>query len=130
MNRIDWSLVNTALDSVGMTNLSEECLFELSGGQQQRAILARALVASPELLLLDEPTTGIDQRLRPALAEELRRRADAGSTVVVVSHDPDDFHHVSDRILVAAEGKLRQITHEEFHTHLDLGGSEAKGPAL
>jgi zinc transport system ATP-binding protein len=129
MNRIDWSLVNTALESVGMNDLSAECLFELSGGQQQRAILARAMVANPKLLLLDEPTTGIDQRLRPALAEELRRRTDAGATVVVVSHDPDDFHHVSDRILVADEGKLRQITHEEFHTHLELGGREANGPA-
>jgi len=123
MNRKDWNLVNGALESVGMYDLSAECLFELSGGQQQRAILARALVGAPELLLLDEPTTGIDQRLRPALAEELRRRADVGATVVVVSHDPDDFHRVSDRILVADEGELRQITHEEFHTHLDLGGS-------
>ncbi len=116
----DRDKVAVALASVGLDHLSAECLFELSGGQQQRAILARALVGDPEVLLLDEPTTGIDQRLRPALAAELRRRADAGTTVVAVSHDPDDFHDVCDRILVISEGRLKQITHEEFHTHLEL----------
>ena len=124
MGRLDWRKVNTAIDSVGLGDLSAECLFELSGGQQQRAILARALVAEPVLLLLDEPTTGIDRGLRPALAAELRRRADAGSTVVAVSHDPDDFHEVSDRILVIQDGRMTQITHEEFHTHFEPG---AKG---
>jgi zinc transport system ATP-binding protein len=119
LSRKDWVRVTKAIDSVGLGDLSAECLFELSGGQQQRAILARALVADPELLLLDEPTTGIDRQLRPAIAEELRRRADQGGTVVTVSHDPDDFHQVSDRILVIEDGRLRQITHEEFHTHLE-----------
>ena len=120
MDRKDWTKVNEAIDAVGLGNLSAECLFELSGGQQQRAVLARALVADPTLLLLDEPTTGIDQRLRPALADELRRRADAGATVVAVSHDPDDFHKVSDRILIIVDGRIEQITHEEFHTHLEM----------
>ncbi len=120
MNRSDRSKVHAAVEAVGLGNLSAECLFELSGGQQQRAILARALVGEPELLLLDEPTTGIDQGFRPTLAEEFRRRADRGVTVVAVSHDPDDFHKVCDRILVIVEGRLRQITHEEFHTHLEM----------
>jgi zinc transport system ATP-binding protein len=124
-DRRDWQKVNAAIGSVGLGDLSMECLFELSGGQQQRAILARALVAGPEILLLDEPTTGIDQRSRPALAAELRRRVDAGATVVTVSHDPDDFHEVSDRILVLDEGKLVQITHAEFHTHWDPKGGRS-----
>ncbi len=119
-SRSDRSKVEAAVDVVGLGDLSAECLFELSGGQQQRAILARALVAEPELLLLDEPTTGIDQGFRPALAEEFRRRADGGVTIVAVSHDPDDFHKVCDRILVIVEGRLRQISHEEFHTHLEM----------
>ena len=110
----------TALAAVGMEDFARECLFELSGGQQQRAILARALVADPPLLLLDEPTTGIDQRLRPRLADELRRRADAGATVLAVSHDPDDFHAVLDRILVISEGRIRQMTHEQFHAHFEV----------
>ena len=109
-----------ALDAVGMRELATECLFELSGGQQQRAILARALAADPPLLLLDEPTTGIDQGLRPRLAAELRARADAGATVVAVSHDPDDFHAVLDRILVIADGTIRELTHEQFHAHFEV----------
>jgi ABC-type Mn2+/Zn2+ transport system ATPase subunit len=109
-----------ALDAVGMQNLATECLFELSAGQQQRAILARALVADPPLLLLDEPTTGIDQSLRPRLAAELRARADAGATVIAVSHDPDDFHAVLDRILVITEGVIRPLTHEQFHAHFEV----------
>ena len=112
--------IQAALAAVGMENLARECLFELSGGQQQRAILARALVADPPLLLLDEPTTGIDQSLRPRLAAELRARADAGATVLAVSHDPDDFHAVLDRIIVIADGHIRQMTHEQFHAHFEV----------
>ena len=110
----------TALAAVGMEDLATECLFELSGGQQQRAILARALVGDPSLLLLDEPTTGIDQSLRPRLVAELRARTDAGATVLAVSHDPDDFHSVLDRILVISEGRIRQLTHEQFHAHFEV----------
>ena len=113
----DRAAVAAAVDAVGLADLGDECLFELSGGQQQRAILARALVGRPDLILLDEPTTGIDQALRPAIAAELRARADAGATVVAVSHDPDDFHQVCDRILVVGGGALRPITHAEFHDH-------------
>jgi zinc transport system ATP-binding protein len=120
LDRRDWGRVNAALDSVGLGDLSEECLFELSGGQQQRAVLARALVADPPLLLLDEPTTGIDQRLRPAFVRELERRARAGATIVVVSHDPDDFHEVVERILVIDDGRIRSLSHAEFHAHLSV----------
>lgn len=124
MNRKDWTQVSSALEAVGLGDLSAECLFELSGGQQQRAILARALVGEPNLLLLDEPTTGIDQRLRSTLVRELRRRADAGATVVAVSHDPDEFHEVCERILLLVEGRLELTTHDEFHHRFH--GHEAK----
>ncbi|HEX9124512.1 MAG TPA: metal ABC transporter ATP-binding protein [Actinomycetota bacterium] len=115
MGRSDWRRVNAAIDAVGLGDLSAECLFELSGGQQQRAILARALVGDPELLLLDEPTTGIDPAARPGVVREFHRRAEAGATVVAVSHDPDEFHEVCERILVLEEGRLEPITHDEFH---------------
>ena len=120
LDAADRARVAEAIDAVGLGDLRAECLFELSGGQQQRAILARAFVGRPELLLLDEPTTGIDQALRPAIASELRRRADGGATVVAVSHDPDDFHEVCDRILVLGGGGIRQVTHEEYHDHVEL----------
>jgi ABC-type Mn2+/Zn2+ transport system ATPase subunit len=108
--------VGAALEAVGMTELGAECVFELSGGQQQRAVIARALVGDRPVLILDEPTTGIDQAFRPRLVQELRRRADAGAAVVVVSHDPDDFHDVCDRILFMEDGRVRDVGHDEFHT--------------
>ena len=112
--------VSRALAAVGMQDLATECLFELSGGQQQRATLARALASDPPLLLLDEPTTGIDQSLRPRLAAELRARADAGATVLAVSHDPDDFHDVLDRILVITDGTILEMSHDQFHAHFEV----------
>lgn len=125
MGRDDRTMVTAAIDAVGLGDLSAECLFELSGGQQQRAILARALVGEPSLLLLDEPTTGIDRRLRPVLVRELRRRADLGACVVAVSHDPDEFLEAGKRILVIRDGRVRQITHEEFHHQFHDHGSDA-----
>jgi len=115
MRRSDWARVNRGLEGMGMAELASECLFELSGGQQQRAVLARALVGDPELILLDEPTTGIDQRFRPVVVDELKGRAEGGATVVVVTHDPEDFHHVVDRIVLLDEGSLRELAHDEFH---------------
>lgn len=107
--------VGAALESVGLSELARECVFELSGGQQQRAVIARALVAKPTVLILDEPTTGIDRAFRPRLVAELRRRADGGAAVMVVSHDPDDFHEVVDRILFMEDGTVRDVSHQEFH---------------
>jgi ABC-type Mn2+/Zn2+ transport system ATPase subunit len=109
------SEVESALASVGMTDLARECVFELSGGQQQRAVIARALVGDRPLLMMDEPTTGIDRAFRPRLVDELRRRADEGTTVVVVSHDPDDFHDQVDRILFMEDGTVRDVPHGEYH---------------
>jgi zinc transport system ATP-binding protein len=107
--------VDGALSAVGLADLAGECVFELSGGQQQRAVIARALVGEPPVLILDEPTTGIDREFRPRLVRDLRRRADRGAAVVVVSHDPDDFHDVCDRILFMEDGRARDVSHEEFH---------------
>lgn len=113
--RAEHEQVEGALGAVGMTDLAGECVFELSGGQQQRAMIARALVGEPPVLILDEPTTGIDRQFRPRLVLELRRRADRGTAVVVVSHDPDDFHDVCDRILFMEDGRARDVSHEDFH---------------
>ena len=107
--------VSAALESVGLGELANECVFELSGGQQQRAVIARALVGDKPVLILDEPTTGIDPAFRPRLVQDLRERSDAGAAVIVVSHDPDDFHDVCDRILFMEDGRVRDVAHEEFH---------------
>jgi zinc transport system ATP-binding protein len=112
---VDRGQVDGALEAVGMADLARECVFELSGGQQQRTVIARALVGDPPVLVLDEPTTGIDRAFRPRLIEELRRRADGGAAVIVVSHDPEDFHDVVDRILFMEDGRVRDESHTEFH---------------
>jgi ABC-type Mn2+/Zn2+ transport system ATPase subunit len=109
------TLVASALDAVGMADLGPECVFELSGGQQQRAVIARALVGDRPVLILDEPTTGIDRVFRPRVVDELRRRADSGAAVVAVTHDPEDFHQVVDRILFMEDGRVRDVSHDEFH---------------
>jgi zinc transport system ATP-binding protein len=113
--RAERTAVTSALDAVGLSDLAEECVFELSGGQQQRAVIARALVGDRPVLILDEPTTGIDREFRPHLVGELRRRADGGTAVMVVSHDPDDFHQVVDRILFMEDGRARDVSHDEYH---------------
>jgi ABC-type multidrug transport system ATPase subunit len=67
------------------------------------------------VLILDEPTTGIDPAFRPRMVADLRARAEAGAAVLVVSHDPDDFHDVCDRILFMEDGRLRDVSHDDFH---------------
>lgn len=76
-----------ALDRVGMTELKNRPIARLSGGQRQRVFIARALVSNPELLLLDEPTTGVDLATSGSLYSLLKELKDEGTTVVLVSHD-------------------------------------------
>jgi zinc transport system ATP-binding protein len=116
----DGAAIGEALRHVGLGQLARECLFELSGGQQQRAALARALVGDPPVLLLDEPTTGIDREFRPTLIAELRRRAAEGATVVAVSHDPEDFHPDPEHILTVEDWTLRRLTHAELHREREV----------
>jgi iron(III) transport system ATP-binding protein len=97
------------LELVHLGGLAERRTHELSGGQQQRVALARALVMEPEVLLLDEPLSNLDARLREELRFELKdlqRRL--GVTVVFVTHDQSEALAMSDRVFVLHEGRLRQ----------------------
>ncbi|MBE3559879.1 MAG: ABC transporter ATP-binding protein [Ktedonobacteraceae bacterium] len=81
----------------------------LSGGQQQRVALARALVLEPHLLLLDEPLSNLDTRLREQVREEIREiQLRVGITTIFVTHDQDEALSISDRVAVMAEGRLEQ----------------------
>lgn len=81
----------------------------LSGGQQQRVALARALVIRPELLLLDEPLSALDRKVRQEVREELKRiQAETGVTTVMVTHDQEEALFLADRVLVLESGSLRQ----------------------
>jgi len=83
---------------------------ELSGGQQQRVALARALVVEPRLLLLDEPLSNLDARLRASLRHELRRfQKWLGTTTIYVTHDQEEALVISDRIAIMNNGQLIQV---------------------
>ncbi len=83
---------------------------ELSGGQQQRVAIARALVKMPRILLLDEPLSNLDARLRLQTREEIRRiQKETGITTVFVTHDQEEAMSISDRIVVMKDGVVQQI---------------------
>ncbi len=102
--------VRDILDLVQLTRFIDRRPSELSGGQQQRVALARALVFKPEVLLLDEPMSALDKKLRVDLQEELRRiHHSLGTTFINVTHDQEEAMHMSDRIAVMNHGRIEQF---------------------
>ena len=87
VSRQDREAVQRAMARVGITDLADEPIGRLSGGQRQRMFVARALANEPELLLLDEPTTGVDVATTESFYELLQRLQHEGMTILVVSHD-------------------------------------------
>ncbi|WP_419758701.1 ABC transporter ATP-binding protein [Acidisoma sp.] len=101
--------VQEVLRLVRMTGFGQRRPSMLSGGQQQRVALARALVIEPELLLLDEPLSALDRRVRQEVREELKRiQAETGVTTVMVTHDQEEALFLADRVLVLEAGVVRQ----------------------
>jgi len=83
---------------------------QLSGGQQQRVAIARALIKQPRLLLLDEPLSNLDARLRLEMREEIRRiQQETGVTTIFVTHDQEEAMSISDKIVLMKSGKLQQL---------------------
>ncbi|MET0811792.1 MAG: ABC transporter ATP-binding protein [Microbacterium sp.] len=106
-----------ALELVGLDHLADRFPHQLSGGQQQRVALARALVTEPRVLLLDEPLSALDAKVRVQLRDEIRRiQLRLGITTVFVTHDQEEALAVSDRIAVMNAGRIEQIgTPEELY---------------
>jgi ABC-type sugar transport system ATPase subunit len=95
------------LDAVSADpNAAERRITTLSGGNQQKAVLARWLSVSPRVLLLSEPTAGVDVGARAVIYEELRRRADEGLAILVASSDVEDLLAVCDRVVVLRDGTV------------------------
>jgi len=104
------STVNRMLSLVKMDQLADRRPNQLSGGQQQRVALARALAPSPKVLLLDEPLSALDLKLRQAMREELKQlQRETGITFVFVTHDQQEALAMSDRIAVMSDGLVQQI---------------------
>ncbi len=110
----DRARVATALAAVGGATWGSRLLSELSGGQRQRVLIARALVAEPDLLLLDEPTTGIDAVSEDAIYREVDRCRASGLGVLMVSHDLAALVRVASRALLISGGRLVDIPATEL----------------
>jgi ABC-type Fe3+/spermidine/putrescine transport system ATPase subunit len=103
--RVDEALASTRMAGYGARHIDE-----LSGGEQQRVALARALVIRPRCLLLDEPLSNLDAKLRQSMREEIRRLCkSAGLTTIYVTHDQKEALAIADRIAVMQKGRILQI---------------------
>jgi putative spermidine/putrescine transport system ATP-binding protein len=102
--------VDEMLEMIKLPHLRDRYPYQLSGGQQQRVSLARALAPSPQILLLDEPLSALDARIRVSLREEIRAlQIKLGITTIFVTHDQEEALSMSDRIVVMNEGRVDQV---------------------
>ena len=102
--------VEQMLTLIGLAGYGKRFPFELSGGQQQRVALARALAPSPRMLLLDEPLSALDAKIRVSLREQIREiQRELGITTVFVTHDQEEALSISDRIVVMNAGSVEQF---------------------
>jgi putative spermidine/putrescine transport system ATP-binding protein len=98
------------LDLVGLAAFANRYAIQLSGGQQQRVALARALAIQPKVLLLDEPLSALDAKVRSRLRDEIRRvQLEVGITTLFVTHDQEEALAISDRVGVMNKGRLEQL---------------------
>jgi spermidine/putrescine transport system ATP-binding protein len=103
-------MVDESLDMVGLGGFGGRAAHALSGGQRQRVALARALILHPKVLLLDEPLSALDKKLREQMQNELRRlQRHVGITFILVTHDQEEALIMSDRIAVMFEGEIAQL---------------------
>ncbi|MEF2072499.1 ABC transporter ATP-binding protein [Consotaella aegiceratis] len=111
--------VEEMLVLIGLPHLGGRYPYQLSGGQQQRVALARALAPSPRVLLLDEPLSALDAKIRVSLREEIRAlQRELGITTIFVTHDQEEALSMSDRIVVMSDGRAEQVgTPFEIYNH-------------
>ena len=104
-------LVGEALEMVSLAGFQDRDAHTLSGGQKQRVALARALILRPKVLLLDEPLSALDKKLREQMQSELRNLQRAvGITFVLVTHDQEEALTMSDRIAIMFDGRIEQVS--------------------
>ncbi|ALN74476.1 ABC transporter ATP-binding protein [Aureimonas sp. AU20] len=102
--------VDEMLGLIKLQHLKDRYPYQLSGGQQQRVALARAIAPKPRVLLLDEPLSALDAKIRVSLREEIRElQRELGITTIFVTHDQEEALSMSDRIVVMSEGRMEQV---------------------
>jgi putative spermidine/putrescine transport system ATP-binding protein len=102
--------VKEMLELIKLPHLADRYPYQLSGGQQQRVALARAIANKPQVLLLDEPLSALDAKIRVSLREEIRSLQKAlGITTIFVTHDQEEALSMSDRVVVMSEGRMEQV---------------------
>jgi len=111
--------ITEMLELVKMTGYEKKYPGQMSGGQQQRIAIGRSLLLQPDVLLLDEPFSALDAKIRSQMREELRKiQTDLGITVVFVTHDQEEAMALSDRIVVMNKGTFEQVgTPQEIYNH-------------
>lgn len=130
--RADREAVAAALDAVGLADRAADPVATLSGGQQQRVLIARALAGRPELLVLDEPTAGVDMASQEAFARALEGFVAGGGTVLLVAHELGPLRPLISRAVVVHQGGIRhdgavpepaghhaEPGHDHVHPHCD-----------
>ncbi|MFP3247890.1 MAG: ABC transporter ATP-binding protein [Paraburkholderia sp.] len=111
--------VDEMLELIKLPHVGERYPWQLSGGQQQRVALARALAGKPQVLLLDEPLSALDAKIRISLRQDIRAlQRDLGITSIFVTHDQEEALSISDRIVVMNEGRVEQVgTSSEIYNY-------------
>ena len=94
------------IEMVGLTEKADGIIMELSGGMKRRLMLARALLNEPQLLVLDEPTTGLDPQARQLIWQRARHMREVGITVLLTTHYMEEASQLADRVIVMNEGKI------------------------
>jgi zinc transport system ATP-binding protein len=130
--RQDLDAVDAAIAAVGLSEKARDGVSTLSGGQQQRVLIARALAGVPDLLVLDEPTAGVDVHSQQAFADALGTLVERGATIVLVTHELGPLAGLVDRTLVMRDGRVAydgppiaaftemDAAYPHDHHHLDL----------
>ena len=118
------------LEMIKLPHLRDRYPYQLSGGQQQRVSLARALAPKPQILLLDEPLSALDARIRVSLREEIRAlQIKLGITTIFVTHDQEEALSMSDRIVVMFHGRFVYETPAAEADIAIIGRSAPNSPA-
>jgi zinc transport system ATP-binding protein len=125
LRRKDKDSVREAIEAVGLSDRTGDGCSTLSGGQQQRVLIARALAGQPDLLVLDEPTAGVDLMSQDTFADILRRLVDQGTTILLVAHEMGPLEPLISRTVVMRDGRiaydgpplesLRDVPHAHAH---------------